>query len=35
MTSNKIINVDLFTSAANDTFNKLIKAQSKLALLKK
>lgn len=32
MRSNKINNVDLFTSAANDTFNKHIKTQSKQAL---
>ncbi|GAB4447293.1 MAG: IS5 family transposase [Bacteroidales bacterium] len=32
MRSNKINNVDLFTSAANDNFNKHIKTQSKQAL---
>lgn len=32
MRSNKINNVDLFTSAANDTFSKHIKTQSKQAL---
>ncbi len=32
MRSNKINNVDLFTSAANDTFNKHIKTQSNQAL---
>lgn len=32
MRSNKINNVDLFTSAANDKFNKHIKTQSKQAL---
>jgi len=32
MRSNKIHNVDLFTSAANDNFNKHIKTQSKQAL---
>ncbi|MCZ7611063.1 MAG: IS5 family transposase [Ignavibacterium sp.] len=32
MRSNKINNADLFTSAANDTFNKHIKTQSKQAL---
>jgi hypothetical protein len=32
MRSNKINNVDLFTSAANDRFNKHIKTQSKQAL---
>lgn len=32
MRSNKINNADLFTSAANDTFSKHIKTQSKQAL---
>lgn len=32
MRSNKINNVDLFTSAVNDTFIKHIKTQSKQAL---
>lgn len=32
MRSNKINNIDLFTSAANDTSNKHIKTQSKQAL---
>ena len=32
MRSNKINNIDLFTSTANDTFNKHIKTQSKQAL---
>jgi hypothetical protein len=34
MRSNNINNVELFTSAANDNFNKHIKTQSKQALEK-